>query len=51
MHTLSYLQECEIMHRDLKPQNLLLDKDYNIKMIDFGDAKKESELPLEDEGP
>ena len=23
-------------HRDLKPENLLLDKDYNIKMIDYG---------------
>lgn len=37
------------MHRDLKPQNLLLDDNYNIKFIDFGDAKKESEPPFEDE--
>lgn len=39
------------MHRDLKPQNLLLDDNYNIKFIDFGDSKKESELPFEDEIP
>jgi serine/threonine protein kinase len=37
------------MHRDLKPQNLLLDDNYNIKFIDFGDSKKENEPPLEDE--
>lgn len=37
------------MHRDLKPQNLLLDDNFNIKFIDFGDAKKENEPPFEDE--
>eukprot|EP00350_Pseudokeronopsis_sp_OXSARD2_P001291 CAMPEP_0170561882 /NCGR_PEP_ID=MMETSP0211-20121228/57488_1 /TAXON_ID=311385 /ORGANISM="Pseudokeronopsis sp., Strain OXSARD2" /LENGTH=56 /DNA_ID=CAMNT_0010877981 /DNA_START=345 /DNA_END=515 /DNA_ORIENTATION=- len=36
------------MHRDLKPQNMLLDDEYNIKIIDFGDAKNLDE-PDEDE--
>ena len=28
------------MHRDLKPGNIMLDQNYNLKIIDFGDAKK-----------
>ena len=27
------------MHRDVKPLNLILDENYNIKLIDFGEAK------------
>ena len=34
------------MHRDLKPQNLMLDENFNIKFIDFGDARKVNE-PLD----
>ena len=35
------------MHRDLKPQNIMLDYEYNIKVIDFGDAKKQN-VPVKD---
>ena len=37
------------MHRDLKPQNIMLDDYYNCKVIDFGDAKKVDEPAIEDE--
>ena len=39
------------MHRDLKPQNIMLDDNYNIKVIDFGDARRVNEDPIEDEEP
>jgi len=27
------------MHRDLKAQNIMMSENYNLKVIDFGDAK------------
>jgi len=36
------------MHRDLKPLNIMLDKHYNVKVIDFGDARRVNE-ELDDE--
>ena len=35
---LEKLQEHNISHRDIKPQNFVLDKNYNAKLIDFGEA-------------
>ena len=33
VHTLAYLQRKNIMHRDLKPQNIMLDDNYNLKLV------------------
>ncbi|EGR29799.1 hypothetical protein IMG5_148270 [Ichthyophthirius multifiliis] len=38
--SLQYLQQNDIVYRDLKPENLLIDKEGNIKITDFGFAKK-----------
>lgn len=37
---LEYLLNKDILHRDLKPQNILLTNEYNIKITDFGFAKQ-----------
>ena len=37
LETLAYLHDtCHIMNRDIKPDNIMIDKDNNIKIIDFG---------------
>ena len=39
LHTargLEYLHECNLIHRDLKSVNLLIDENYNAKVCDFG---------------
>lgn len=33
------LRNHEVIHRDLKPGNILLDTDYHVKLIDFATAK------------
>ena len=33
---LEYLHSIGVAHRDLKPENLLIDQDFNIKIVDFG---------------
>lgn len=44
-----YMQKQGVMHRDLKPLNIMLDKNYNVKVIDFGDARKVNEELDEEE--
>ena len=37
---LDYLHAQNVVYRDLKPENLLLDRDGHLKITDFGFAKK-----------
>jgi serine/threonine protein kinase len=36
---LKYIHSCAVLHRDLKPGNILLDNNYQIKICDFGLAR------------
>ena len=36
---LKYIHSCAVLHRDLKPGNILLDHNYQVKICDFGLAR------------
>lgn len=36
---LSWCHGCHILHRDLKPQNILINRDHSVKLADFGLAR------------
>ena len=43
INAFKYLEDHKILHRDIRPANILIDKDYNVKIIDFGFGKILSE--------
>ena len=48
LKALHYIHSMGLLHRDLKPANIFLDKEYNVKLGDFGLAQEvsKSKVPI-----
>lgn len=42
LSALVYLRQSKLSHRDIKPENILFDKEWNVKLVDFGNVCESS---------